>query len=920
MSLGPGTRIGAFEITGTLGAGGMGEVYRARDTKLDRDVAIKVLPEAFAQDPERLARFAREAKTLAALNHPNIGGIYGVEEAGGVPALVLELVEGPTLADRLARGAIAIDEALPIAKQIADALEAAHEQGIFHRDLKPANIKVRDDGTVKVLDFGLAKLARASGSGRRVSGGVSQSPTITSPALMTGVGVLLGTAAYMSPEQAKGREADKRCDIWAFGAVLFEMLSGTRAFDGENMTDVLGAVVRLEPKWDALPADVPPALRTLLQRCLAKDLRHRVADISVATFVLTEAASLAAPQSPPPVVVAPRASRRRSAAVIGATALSAAALAAVTMWALRPPAPTVSRFSFTIPRAHQLASTRKVLAISPDGQRLAYTGIGAVYLRPASEWESRLIARFGTTEGVHNPTFSPDGESIAFTEGNQILRIPVGGGVPVRACETPAGLSLSRGPSGIVSSGPQGVFRCVENAAMPEQLASIGASEVAYGAQILPGGQDMIFTIATASGETGQFGVDHEAWDNAKVVIQSLTSEQRRTLVTGSDGRYLPTGHLLYTVRGVVLAAPFDAARQQITGAAVPVIEGARRTPNGQSGATQYDISARGNLLYISGPAEGTGRERVLVTGDRTGNLTPLDAPPGSYQQVRASLDGARLAMDSDDGKDANIWIYERTGTSAPQRLTFGGRNRFPIWAPDGQRVAFQSDREGDRAIWVQRVDGSGLERLTTPKKGDEHIPESWARSGSLSFAVVGPRERGRASHSLWVLSIRDRVAKPFGGVQSFENIGSTFSPDGRWIAYHSISREGPFAGSSGVFVQPFPATGPIRQAPRVGRDFQPMWSADGRELFYAPIAGAGGQLAAVPIAARDGLTFGEPRTLPGTIVGGRQSGLSRGFDILPDGRFVGLVSPSNLSANASTEVRVVLGWFEELKRLVPRN
>jgi Tol biopolymer transport system component len=556
-----------------------------------------------------------------------------------------------------------------------------------------------------------------------------------------------------------------------------------------------------------------------------------------------------------------------------------------------------------------------VVGMSPDGQRLAYAGLNGLYLRSASEWESRIIAR--TESAVHNPVFSPDGQSIAFTAGLEVHRIAVGGGVAVRVCPVPAILSLSWDTSGILIAARRGIFRCAENAAIPEQLATVGDGEIAYGAQILPGGQALLFTVATVGNDITQ--LDPEAWDNARVVVQLLNSQERRTLVTGSDARYLPTGHLLYTVRGVVLAVPFDPARQQILGAAVPVIDGVRRALNGTSGATQYDLSASGSLIYISGPAEGPGRQRVLVTGDRAGNLTPLDAAPGSYERVRTSPDGARLVMDSDDGKEANVWIYERTGKNAPQRLTFGSRNRFPIWSPDGQQVAFQSDREGDRAIWMQRVDGPGLERLTTPEKGDEHIPESWSKNGNLSFQVVkassGPEVPSR---SLSVLSLRERVAKPFGMVVSFGNIGSTFSPDGRWIAYHSSSREGALAANSGVFVQPFPATGLIRQAPKVGRDFQPMWSPDGRELFYVPIAGAGGQVAAVPVVERSGLTFGEPRILPGAIVGGRQLNFPRGFDMLPDGRFVGLVSPSNLSAGGSTEVRVVLGWVEELKRLAP--
>jgi Tol biopolymer transport system component len=370
-------------------------------------------------------------------------------------------------------------------------------------------------------------------------------------------------------------------------------------------------------------------------------------------------------------------------------------------------------------------------------------------------------------------------------------------------------------------------------------------------------------------------------------------------------------------VRGIVLAVRFDPVRQELLGGAVPVIDGVRRALNGASGATHFDVSATGSLLYVPGPTEGTGTERTIVLATRDGRLTPLATPAGPYVHVRASRDGARLVLDSDDGREAIVWIYELAGTSAPRRLTFGGRNRFPIWSPDGQRVAFQSDREGDRAIFVQRIDGTGLQRFTTPEKGDEHVPESWAPDGRhLSFAVVKD-----STYSLWVLSIDDNKSVPFGNVQSRSPIGSTFAADGRWIAYHSAS--GTESPSNGVFVQPFPATGTmIRQAPRVAFDFHPVWSPDGAELFYVAIAGgSGGQLAAVRV--EPGMTFGSPQRLPGAVAGGRQAGLTRAFDVLPDGRFVGLVSGSaeDISAeSASPEIRVVQNWTEELKRLVPTN
>jgi WD40-like Beta Propeller Repeat len=425
----------------------------------------------------------------------------------------------------------------------------------------------------------------------------------------------------------------------------------------------------------------------------------------------------------------------------------------------------------------------------------------------------------------------------------------------------------------------------------------------------------MIFTIAKATDAP-------DRWDTAQIVVQSLISRERRTLVNGgSDARYVSTGHLLYAVRGIVFAVPFDPVRQQPLGRAVAVINGVRRPPLFESGAAHFDISATGTLLYVPGPVDGSRTERAIVFADRDGRLTPLPTPARPYVHVRASRDGARFVLDSDDGKEAIVWIYELAGTSAPRRLTFGGRNRFPVWSSDGQRVAFQSDRERDLAIFEQRIDGSGLRRLTTPEKGAEHVPESWSPDGKhLSFSVMKD-----STYAMWMLSFDDNTAAFFGNVQSSEPIGSIFSPNGRWIAYHSlppgIERE--LATSSGVFVQPFPA-GAIRQASRVGRDFQPVWSQKGDELFYVATAlpSGSGRFTAVRVGTQSGLEFGNPQILPVTIVGGRTSTLTRAFDVMPDGRFVGLWSGSaeelTTGGASSSEVRVVLNWFEELKRLVP--
>ena len=911
MTVGPGTRVGPYEVSSLLGEGGMGKVWRARHTSLGRDDALKVLPDAFADDADRLRRFTREAQLLASLNHPYIAQVHGLEQMDGTAVLVMELVEGPTLADRIAGGAIPLDEALPIARQIAEALEAAHEQGIVHRDLKPANIKVRDDGTVKVLDFGLAK-ALGADAASAAAGSVSQAPTITSPA-MTQVGMLLGTAAYMSPEQAKGREADRRSDIWAFGAVLYEMLTGTRVFPGEDLSETLAAVIKSEPDWTALPAAVPRPVRTLLERCLTKDRRARVSDAATALFVLREHAALSESRSGDAASAGTAASppfvrRALPPAIAAAVTSVVVGVAAWTFWPVEP-MPEVLRSSFIVPQEHQLVTARLAVAVSRDGSKQVYASANGLFLRSNADWAFRLVP--GTDGGRQptNPVFSPDGTNIAFVSNTGVARIGATGGVAIPVCRInfPT-FGLTWDTSGVVFGG-RGVFRCGLDGGAPEQLAKVAGNEVAWRPQILPGGQALIFTLAKRDDDVAQSGVDAD-WDGAQIVVQSLASGERRTLVNGgSDARYLPTGHLMYAVRGVVFAAPFDAVRLELLGEAVPVIEGVRRSSGSQFATAQFDVSDSGTLIYVPGPPEGESANRSLVSTDREGRQTRLGIPPGRYVHVRASRDGTRLAMDSDDGNEADVHIYELSGAAAPRRLTFGGHNRFPVWSSDGQSVAFQSDREGDRAIFVQRVDGSGLKRLTTPAKGEEQVPESWSPDGRhLSFAT-----HKDGSYALWVLSVADGKAAPFGDVRSLEPLSSGFSPDGRWLAYHAQSSREVFGS---VFVQPFPADGTIRQAPRVGRDFQPVWSQKGDELFYMRVAGYSGEMTVAQV--QPGMTFGPPKSLPGAIAGGRRSSFTRTFDVLPDGRFVGLVSDVLGAGLSNPEIRVVVNWLEDVRRLLP--
>ncbi|MGQ0736396.1 MAG: protein kinase domain-containing protein [Acidobacteriota bacterium] len=935
----PGSRLGSYEVIAAIGAGGMGEVYRARDTKLGREVALKTLPEAFASDAERLARFEREARTLASLNHPNIAQIHGLEEGpgdGGAPvrALVMELVEGETLAQRLERRPLPLDEATPLARQIAETLAAAHAHGIIHRDLKPANIKVRPDGTVKVLDFGLAKPGASGASGAVLSAGskgvddFDRAPTITSPANLTIGGTILGTAAYMSPEQAKGKPVDARADFWAFGCVLFEMLAGTRAFDREDVPDTLAAVLTGEPGWARLRHSTPPAIERLLRRCLERDLRRRVADASIVLFVLEEASALAPGSTAAPVLDAARVKTHVEGAVaaarrelfttrllpLAAAALLAAVVAGVSLWTRGPSPPPgqVTRFSLAVPDGLNMTiSGRLALAISRDGTVVAHSAIDRLVVRLLAAQDPRTFLARDIGNQITSPVFSPDGRFLAFhSAADGILkRINLAGGSATPICPMGSPFGLTWDETGIVTGqGEGGVVRCAAAGGSPEQLVAGLAGEQIHGPQLLPGGNNLLMTVA----KTGELP---SRWDLAEIVVQPLPSGSRKTIVTGgSDARYLPTGHLLYAVGGTIFAVPFDTKRLELLGEAVPVIEGVARSALGITGAAQFVVSDTGTLQYIPGPAGSTSDDRALAFADRDGKVTEVPVPAGPYVHVRASRDGRRLAVGVETGREASVWIHRLDGAIAMRRLTLEGRNRFPVWSPDGEQVAFQSDRGGDLAIYVQRADGTGAaERLTTPDPEEAHVPESWSPDGRhLSFAV-----QKASMYSLWVVTVADKKATPFGSVRSGEPLSSVFSPDGRLLAY-SVGASGGIASQDrGVFIQPFPATGAIYQAPRQRLDFHPVWAAGG-ELLYVPAA-VDRRLTVVSVTTRDGVTFGTPASVPVRVTANRLSSQPRAFDLMPDGRFVGLINPAELSGvQPGGELRVVLNWTEELKQKVP--
>jgi serine/threonine protein kinase len=927
-----GAHIGAYEIVSPLGAGGMGEVYRARDGKLNRDVALKVLPDSFANDPERLARFQREAQVLASLNHPHIAHIHGIEDADGVRALVMELVEGPTLADVIAGHAlgsstgatdrrnqdperqrrqaagvgprgIPINEALPIAKQIANALEAAHAQGIIHRDLKPANIKVRDDGTVKVLDFGLAKV-----DGNASASNLSMSPTITSPAMMTGGGVILGTAAYMSPEQAKGKAVDKRTDVWAFGCVFFEMLTGARAFEGEDVSETMASILRAEPDWKLLPVDVPDQIRFLIKHCLEKDRARRLADFSVVQFLMNEVL----PAPVPSAIASSSRSLWTRALPVVVTAVIVTALTAGAMGRLRPAvASAVTRFTIAIPDGQVWSSTGyNMMAVSPQGTHIVYAADRRLYHRSLSDLDVRAITGPGlASDSKTNPVFSPDGGSVAYwDQGDQtIKRMALSGGAAVTVCtaDAPSGMSWS-GDTIFFGQGSKGIMRVSASGGKPESIISVKPDEIAHGPQLLPGGQSLLFTLAT--------GGNADRWNKARIVAESLESQERTTLIDGgSDARYLPTGHLAYALGGVVFAVPFDVKRLALGGSPMPIVEGVRRAAPG--GAAQFGISDTGSLAYIPGPVSVATGQLTVGLFDRKGGSELLNIQPGPYQAPRMSPDGKHISFGSDDSKGASIWIYELSARSAVRRLTFEGqgRNRFPIWSADSQRVAFQSDREGDLGIFWQRADGTGTaERLTKAEEGASHIPESWAPDGERFLYSAG--KGGMVS--LWVFSLRDKQAARFDAIESPASTltGAVFSPDGRWVSY--ASRQG--RPSSAVYVQPFPPTGAKYQISKDADDgHHPLWSPDGTELWFEP--GPGRLLHAVRVTTKPSFAFTDVMPVA-QLFRNSAPGSMRPFDISRDGQhFLGLFDAADTRSAALTpQIRVVLNWFEELKQRVP--
>ena len=888
--LNAGSKLGTYEILAPIGAGGMGEVYRARDAKLGRDVALKVLPDAFARDAERMARFQREAKVLASLNHPNIASIYGLEDSGSTHALVMELVEGPTLADRIKAGPIPIDEALRIAKQICEALEYAHERGIVHRDQKPANVKVTSDDAVKVLDFGLAKAIEGDAS----SVDIANSPTISRMA--TQAGVLLGTAAYMSPEQAKGKPVDRRADIWAFGCVLYEMLTGTMAFHGETVTDTLAAVIRAEPDWSQLPAAMPIRIRVLLQRCLQKDPKQRLRDIGDARISLDEVLSGAPEGAPSPSAAGPPWRR----AMPWTAGLLAVAITGFAVWNLKPspaPARPVTRTVIALPPGQRLAALDQLaLALSADGSQLAYVaktqdgGAQQIYVRAMDSTEARPIPG---TEGGVSPFFSPDGQWLGFFADGKLKKIPLNGGVAQALADTaPAPSGATWGSDHTIVYAPVVVSELLQlsdggGASKPLTRRENGETGHIW-PEFLPGSEAVLFVAILPP----------------RIVVQSIGTGERRSLIQGQAEtmpRYTPSGHLIYAQAGNLMAVPFDPRKLELVGSAVPVVQGVLQSPVAGAPA-QYSVSDTGSLVYVSGGlAGGQGR---LVWVSRSGIEQPLAAPARYYDQPRLSPDGRQVAVDIAENEGTQqVGLYDLVRDTL-SRFTFEGSfNQYPTWTPDGKRIAFASNKEGALSLFWQLADGGGgLERLTN---GTTEVPFSWSPDGQqLTFVDVS----GSAGAQIWVLRVSDRKAQLFLQAPRLED-APQFSPDGRWLAYASDE-----SGRREIYVRPYPGPGGKWQISTEGGT-EPVWNRNGRELFYR----IGDKMMAVDINAQSGFTAGKPRQLferhylPNPILNARPN-----YDVSPDGQRFLMVKPVEQEQAAGTQINVVLNWTEELKRLVP--
>jgi hypothetical protein len=904
-----GQTLSHYGITAAIGTGGMGEVYRATDTTLDRDVAIKVLPAELAEDPERLARFEREAKLLASLNHPNIAHVYGFESAmlpGGSTAhfLAMELVEGEDVAERLRRGAIPLDEALGIAKQIAEALEEAHERGIVHRDLKPANIKVTPDGRVKVLDFGLAR-AYAGDAPTGSSADLSQSPTLAHTG--TEAGIILGTAAYMSPEQARGRPVDKRTDIWAFGVVLYEMLTAHKLFDGETVSDVLAGVLKSDPDWSRLPEDTSPWIRRLLRRCLERDPRHRLRDIGDARPALE-----GADRETGPLLTAGRGRRRLPvlwliASGLGGVALAVAGMLATGRGSLVARARGVASGGEPVRAELPFSENRFVdgrlregatFALSPDGRLLAYVGPDhrSILLRTLETGASRVVAEGEQYGAVF---FAPDSRQVGFVAGSgsrvagevagDLERLALGGGAPVTVARGIVSLKgASWGDDGWIYYSPEpatGLWRVRAEGDEPEVLTrpDVSKGEKTHRLpSVLPGGRGVLFVVGTSR---------IRSFDDARIEALSLPDRARHPLIEGgTHPRYVAAlGDLVYEREGKLIAVPFDPERLAIRGAPTTVAESIADMP--VAGLSYHSISADGTLAWLPRATEAPSAS--IVAMDRGGRATKLADAPSTANTGSLSPDGTRLAVDP-DGACQQIAIID-LAHNRTQQVTFEWDNSVPLWTPDGSRLIFRSNLGGGvRHLYWQAVDGSGApERLAS---GDRHRTPDSVSGHVLAFEEVDPR----TSADLFTLSLDDRTIRVLVKTPSDES-GARFSPDGRFVAYQSNQ-----SGRWEVYVQAYPPDGHQTQVSFDGGT-RPLWPPRGHELAYLH----GLELMTASLTTAPALRAGPARRVA------LLESLDTLLDVAPDGRLLLL---HRESAPPPTRLGLFVNWFEEVRRRQARS
>jgi eukaryotic-like serine/threonine-protein kinase len=881
-----GKTLGHYQISKQIGKGGMGEVYQAKDQTLGRAVAIKVLPEEFAKDADRIARLQREAKLLASLNHPNIAAIYGLEESNGTNFLVMELVEGQTLADGIKGGAIPVEEALKLALQISEALEAAHEKGVIHRDLKPANIKVTPDGKVKVLDFGLAK---AYVGDQDLN--LSNSPTLSDAA--THRGVILGTAAYMSPEQARGKAVDKRTDIWAFGCVMYEMLTGQAAFQGEDVTEILAAIVKGGADLNLLPANIHPRMREVLIRCLQKDMRRRYSGIGDARYEIEQVladpngAFLRSVQE-----VAPRA-KLRTALPWAITAILCLIIVGAAVWYLKPPpspeAKRVVRFEYDLPEDQQLTG----LHVSPDGRQIVYSTTKGLFIRSVDELNARPIAG---TEGIaYDLFFSPDGKYIAYFARNDksLKKIAIGGGTPVTVLENYLRTQgLSWGPDNTILYGDyNGIMRVSANGGTPEIVVKATSGPL-FSPQMLPDGKSVLYMAYAGNNQS-------------MVMVQSPQLGKPKELFAGAGARYISPGYIIYLLHSNTYAVAFDPIKLEAKGDPVPLLEGTL------GGA----VSDAGTLVYVPKPAAAaqtapTASSRsTLVWMNLEGKEESLRAPSNWYHTPAISPDKTKVASAAliDANLDIYVWDLAR---ETLMRLTFEkGSDGLPIWTPDGKRIIFFSEREGNRGIYWKAADGAGQEEKLVSDPDKNLFPYCLSKDGKN--LVVVEMDSAYTKSDIGIVSMEGDHAVKLLLKEPYLEMNPSISPDGKYMAYLSTDPKGP-----GIYVCPFPDVSKGKwQISGSGAEFA-RWSPDGRELYY----NTKDAIMAVSVETEPSFKPGKTRQLfRANLENGY--GSSPSWDISSDGkRFLVVKLPETSGAappaSAPRKMIVVLNWFEELKRL----